>query len=176
MRNILSRLILIVLLILGGTATILAEPPPPPPFGGAEPFGIFGPGPKEERFLDRISQDLGLSAEQQEKIKAAREKRKAGGRALSEKLTPLHEDLRKLLEATKVDMGAVRSKLKQIGEIQLELRILHIEDRLEFESFLTPEQKQKLSKMHKERIQRMHDRREPPDHPPRDRDRDCKCP
>lgn len=175
MKNIWVRTALVLFTIIG--PALQGEPPPPPPFGGPEPFGIFGPGPRGEKFFDKISQELGLSPEQLEKAKAAREKRKASSRSLADKLPPLHEELRKLLEANKVDLSAVRAKLRQIEDVQVELRILHIEDRLEFESFLTPEQKQKLAKLHKERIQKMQDRREPPpDFGPRDRDRDCKCP
>ncbi len=172
MKNITGKLAPFFLFLVLAQTVLFAEPPPPPPPFGPEPFGIFGPGGKN---FERIAQDLGLTQEQLEKAKTAREKRFTSSKPLREKLSPLHEDLRKLLEASKVDMGLVRSKLKEIADIQLELRIYHIQDRLEFESFLTPEQKSKLTKMHKERIQRMSERREPPFDHHKDRERDCKC-
>ncbi|TGJ99015.1 periplasmic heavy metal sensor [Leptospira langatensis] len=178
---------LLILLISGSSNLLLADPPPPPPPFGPEPFDMFGPGPggghghghgprrEEAKDFERFAKELGLSQEQLDKAKAAREKRFSASRNMSEKLPKLHEDLKQILESTKVDMNAVRSKLKEIGDLQLELRIMHIQGRLEFESFLNPEQKQKLTQIHKERIQRLKDRR---DHFPRPPgppgDRDCK--
>ncbi|WP_246052852.1 Spy/CpxP family protein refolding chaperone [Leptospira semungkisensis] len=180
---------LLILLVTGSSNLLLADPPPPPPPFGPEPFDLYGPGPggpghghgprrEEGRDFEKFAKELGMTQEQIDKAKAAREKRFSTTKAMSDKLPNLHEDLRKLLESPKVDMSAVRSKLKEIGDLQLELRILHIQGRLEFESFLNHDQKQKLTQLHKERIQRIKDRRDhfpPPHRPPGPPgDRDCK--
>ncbi|TGL35318.1 periplasmic heavy metal sensor [Leptospira koniambonensis] len=179
------KLFVLILLVSGSESFIFAEPPPPPPFG-PEPFDFFipggGPGPRdrEEKNFERFSKELSLTPEQIEKAKSATDKRQNISRTMGEKLPALHESLRKLLESPKVDLVAVKSKLKEISDIQLELRFLHIKGRLEFESILTPDQKQKLNQLHKERLNRLKERRDfpphhhgpPPGPPPGDRD--CK--
>ncbi|MEI1279847.1 periplasmic heavy metal sensor [Leptospira venezuelensis] len=178
------KLLVLIYLILGSGNTLFAEPPPPPPPFGPEPFDFFipggGPGPKEreDKNFERFSKELSLTPEQIEKAKIAKDKRLIISRSMGEKLPALHESLRKLLESPKVDLVAVKSKLKEISDIQLELRFLHIQGRLEFESILNPEQKQKLNQLHKERLNRLKERRDfPPHHhgpPPPPGDRDCK--
>ncbi|TGK42720.1 Spy/CpxP family protein refolding chaperone [Leptospira andrefontaineae] len=176
------KLFVLILLVLGSGSFLFAEPPPPPPFS-PEPFDFFipggGPGPREreDKNFERFSKELSLTPEQIEKSKAATDKRQNISRTLGEKLPALHESLRKLLESPKVDLVAVKSKLKEISDIQLELRFLHIQGRLEFEAILNPEQKQKLNQLHKERLNRLKERRDFPPHrhgPPPPGDRDCK--
>ncbi|PJZ75439.1 Spy/CpxP family protein refolding chaperone [Leptospira neocaledonica] len=171
-------LFILILLILGSGNFLFAEPPPPPPPFGPEPFDFFipGGGPREDRNFEKFSKELSLSPEQIEKAKVATDKRQNISRTMGEKLPALHESLRKLLESPKVDLVAVKSKLKEISDIQLELRFLHIQGRLEFESILNPEQKQKLNQLHKERLNRIKERRDLPPHhhgPPPPGDRDC---
>lgn len=176
------KLFVLILLVSGSGNILFAEPPPPPPFG-PEPFDFFipggGPGPREreERNFEKFSKELSLTPEQIEKAKAATDKRLNVSRSMVEKLPALHESLRKLLESPKVDLVAVKSKLKEISDIQLELRFLHIQGRLEFESILNPEQKQKLNQLHKERLNRLKERRDSHQHhhgPPPPGDRDCR--
>ncbi|MGJ4744731.1 Spy/CpxP family protein refolding chaperone [Leptospira sp. SA-E8] len=180
------KLFVLVLLVLGSENILFAEPPPPPPPFGPEPFDFFipggghGPRDREDRNFERFSKELSLSPEQIAKAKAATEKRMSLSRSMGEKLPALHESLRKLLESPKVDLIAVKSKLKEISDIQLELRFLHIQGRLEFESILNPDQKQKLNQLHKERLNRIKERRDFPSHHqgpppgPPPGDRDCK--
>ncbi|MEI7012478.1 Spy/CpxP family protein refolding chaperone [Leptospira licerasiae] len=180
------KLFVLVLLVLGSGNTLFAEPPPPPPPFGPEPFDFFlpggghGPRDREDRNFERFSKELSLSPEQISKAKAATDKRMSLSRSMGEKLPALHESLRKLLESPKVDLVAVKSKLKEISDIQLELRFLHIQGRLEFESILNPDQKQKLNQLHKERLNRIKERRDFPSHHhgpppgPPPGDRDCK--
>ncbi|HMX57810.1 MAG TPA: hypothetical protein PKE49_14890, partial [Leptospiraceae bacterium] len=46
-------------------------------------------------------------------------------------------------------------KLQSISNVQLELRMIHIKGRLDFESVLTPDQKAQLKKITKERMDKM---------------------
>lgn len=117
--------------------------------------GIMGEG-QDQKHFDKMAGELKLTKEQQEKVKALREKRKPAMKAQMEKIRPLHKELRTLLEAEKVDLTAVRRKLTEISAIQIETRMQHIESRLEFESILTPEQKAKMRKMHKDRMEKGH--------------------
>nr|WP_246048495.1 Spy/CpxP family protein refolding chaperone [Leptospira sarikeiensis] len=168
------KILFLLFLFLGSSQFIFAEPPPPP--FGPEPFDMFipGGGPREDKNFERFSKELSLTPEQLEKAKVSRDKRMAASRTIGEKLPSLHESLRKLLESPKVDLVAVKAKLKEISDIQLELRFLHIQGRLEFESYLTPEQKQKLAQLHKERLQRIKDRKDHPHGPPPPGERDCR--
>lgn len=114
-------------------------------------------GPDGERHMERMTKELNLTREQQAKAKAMHEKHQPAMKAQREKMKPLHDELRKLLEADKVDLAAVRNKLQAISAVHVEMRMLHIQGRLEFESILTPEQKTKLREMHKQRMDRMKD-------------------
>lgn len=144
----------------------------------AQPMDGEGPGgPGGEmccepggRHMERMNRELNLTKEQQEKAKAMREKREPAMKAQMEKMKPLHEELRKLLEADKVDLAAVKAKLQQISNIHVEMRMLHIQGRLEFESILNPEQKAKLRAMHKEHMEKMRDKKDQRDDRGRGRD------
>lgn len=122
------------------------------------PEGEMCCGENGERHMERMARELNLTKEQQAKAKAMREKREPAMKAQMEKMKPLHEELRKLLEAEKVDLAAVKSKLQAISAVQVEMRMLHIQGRLEFESILTAEQKAKMREMHKQHMDRMRDR------------------
>lgn len=113
-----------------------------------------------QKHFDKMVSELKLTKEQQEKAKALREKRQPALKAQMEKMRPLHQQLRALLEADKVDLAAVRQKLTEISAIQIDTRMQHIEGRLEFESILTPEQKAKMRKMHKDHMEKGQDRKE----------------
>jgi Spy/CpxP family protein refolding chaperone len=144
-------------LCLGGTA-LLAQPGSrpgggPPDDGMGPPDGMGGP-PR----LERLARDLNLSAEQQTRARAVREKFKPQVQALMEKMRPLHEQLRALLEAERVDLGAVKAKLTEISAAQVEMRLLHIQERLEFQTLLTAEQKTKLRALMQEKMERHRER------------------
>lgn len=110
-----------------------------------------GRGHHGKKHFEKMIKELNLTKEQQEKAKALKEARKGKMKASMEKMRPLHEELRTLLEADKVDMSKVRTQLEKIAALQVDLRLSHIEGRLEFEAILTPEQKAKLKTMHKKR-------------------------
>jgi len=129
-----------------------------------EPPGMMdGPGQDGRRDFKRMARDLNLTKDQQEKAKAQREKREPGVRNQMDKLRPLHEDLRKLLEAEHVDLAKVREKLRAIGDVMIEIRMLQIQGRLDFESLLTDEQKSTLRKLHQKDMERHHDREPGPE-------------
>jgi len=71
MKALTSRLPLLLLALAGGTLCTVATaedsatPPPPPQHGPGMPGGMFNP----EKRLAHLTKQLGLSAEQQEKIR-----------------------------------------------------------------------------------------------------------
>lgn len=119
-----------------------------------------GDGPDGKHF-QRMADELGLTKEQRESAKKMHEARHPKMKQMMEQMRPLHEDLRKLLEADKVQMSAVRAKLEAISKIQVEMRLYHIEGRLAFEATLTPQQKAKLREMHEKRMKEHGDHRGP---------------
>lgn len=152
-----SALAICLGLSLGGSA-LLAQPGMAP--GGGPPEDGMGPpdgmgGPPR---LERLARDLNLSAEQQTRARAVREKFKPQVQALMEKMRPLHDQLRALLEAERVDLAAVKAKLTEISAAQVEMRLLHIQERLEFQSLLTAEQKTKLRALMQEKMERHRER------------------
>ncbi len=151
-KTFVNRILFAALLTCTG-AGLFADPPGPPP-----EEGMFGPpNPRE---FDRMMDELKLTDAQRTKVKAQHEAQRAEAKKYMDQMKPLHEELRGLLEANTVDLKAVRSKLQAISNVQLELRMLHIKGRLDFESILTPDQKAQLKKIQKERMEKMRDRRD----------------
>ena len=148
--------LLMLSLALLASASVLNAQPMHEREGG--PDGEMCCGQDNERHMERMTKELNLSKEQQAKAKAMHEKHQPAMKAQREKMKPLHDELRKLLEADKVDLAAVRNKLQAISAVNVEMRMLHIQGRLEFESILTPEQKAKMREMHKQRMDKMQDR------------------
>lgn len=141
--------ILVASAVLFSAASVFAEPPGPPPEEG----GMFGPGNPRE--FGKLMDELKLTDAQRAKVKAQHEATKTDAKKYHEQLKPMHEELRALLEANTVDLKAVRAKLQSISNVQLELRMIHIKGRLDFESVLTPDQKAQLKKITKERMDKM---------------------
>ncbi|WP_411823992.1 Spy/CpxP family protein refolding chaperone [Leptospira sp. 'Mane'] len=143
--------------------SLSAEPPPPPPQGPfmGPPLGIIFPFPDPEgKEFEKLAQDLKLTKEKKDKIKSSLDKKENLLKEKVDKMSPLHEDLRSILESEKVDLTAVKSKLQEISNIQLDIRMIQIQGRLEFESQLNAEQKTTVKAMHKKRMDTMRSRRE----------------
>ncbi|MBL8022504.1 MAG: periplasmic heavy metal sensor [Leptospirales bacterium] len=122
-----------------------------------------GPGPGRPPSIEMLARDLDLSREQQEKARALRARNQPLLRAQLDKLPGLHDELRKILEVEKVDLGRVRAQLRKIDDVLIEVRILEISDRLEFEAILSKEQLAKfreLGRKHRERNRPRMDRPE----------------
>ncbi|BDA77326.1 hypothetical protein LPTSP3_g02560 [Leptospira kobayashii] len=137
------------------------QPPPPGPFMGP-PLGIIFPFPDPEgKEFEKLAQDLKLTKEKKEKIKSSLDKKESLLKEKVDKMSPLHEDLRSILESEKVDLAVVKSKLQEISNTQLDIRMIQIQGRLEFESQLNPEQKDTLKSINKKRMETMRSRKEP---------------
>lgn len=111
-----------------------------PPMG---PMDIIFPfhDPEGKEF-EKIASELKLTQDQQEKTRSLIEKREILFKEKSEKMPILHEQLKTLLEAEKVDLNLVRAKLQEISNRQLDIRMIQIQGRLDFESHLTTDQRE----------------------------------
>lgn len=107
-------------------------PPPPPGFDHMKGM-CFG---EDEYMRNRLN--LG-----DEQIKTISQINSRFGARLSEyreQLRPLRLELQKLLLSKNIDLLKVRTVLKKISDIELEIRITKIEQRLAIEKTLTPAQ------------------------------------
>jgi len=98
----------------------------------------------------RMQEKLGLSDEQVKTI--ADIYREYAKKILNyrEKLAPKQIQLKKLFLEDAIDIDKVRSYIKEISDLRVELQVLRIQQWLEIEKTLTPDQKAKL------RLYRMH--------------------
>lgn len=112
--------------------------PPRGPMGGPGPHGPFFGDP------ELMKKKLGLSDEQVRKISGINQTYKNKLEGYHDKIDPKFARLRVLLLEDKVNLKEVRSVMKEISDIDLEIRMLGISHRLDIEKVLTKEQKDKL--------------------------------
>ncbi len=99
----------------------------------------------------RIYKKLGLSDEQVKNIVAINKEYSKKALNYRETLAPKHIQLKKMFLEDSVDIDKVKSLLKEIAELRVNLHVLRIQQWLEIEKLLTPEQKAKIKlyRMHK---------------------------
>ncbi len=122
--------------------------PGPPPWAKEHHKGIFFGDP------EAMKEKLGLSEDQVEKIGSINLKYKKEFLKIKEKLAPKEIKLKSMLLEDNVNLNKVRSQLKDMAGLKVELRMLRIMQRLDIEKVLTSKQKAKLrnSRMGKRRM------------------------
>jgi Spy/CpxP family protein refolding chaperone len=151
-----------LVVLLAGTAVFAQERPKPDGSdngpgqgmmrdGGPRP-GMMERGGKGPLFGDpeRMQKVLGLTEDQMDRIADINEKVKMEHRAVMDKIEPKARQLRKILRAEEVDLEKTRTLLKEIGDLQVESRMIMIRHRLEIEKVLNAEQRAKLRDMRPE--------------------------
>ncbi|MEQ8352932.1 MAG: Spy/CpxP family protein refolding chaperone [Leptospiraceae bacterium] len=102
-----------------------------------------GPRMDPEKRLEYMKKNLDLSAEQTEKIRAIMAKYDPKREALFNKLQPLRKELFELMSQESPDRNAVKSKMQEMSDIKIELRLLMLDGRTETFQVLNAEQKAK---------------------------------
>ena len=129
------------------------EGPPPPPEEG-DPFfhRCFG----DRQYLQ---DELNLTEAQIAEVARINTEYKKKHDELREKMVPKRYELRQLLLAEKINIESVRNKLREISDIEVELKIIQIQHRLALQKVLTPAQTKLLLKERREmkRHHRMRD-------------------
>jgi Spy/CpxP family protein refolding chaperone len=97
-----------------------------------------------------FKQELGLSDQQIAKIEHINSEHQRKMLDWREKLEPKHIQLERLLLEDNVNLNNVRSVLREIADIRIEIHMLKIAHRLEIEKVLTAEQKTKLRSMRRQ--------------------------
>ncbi len=108
-----------------------------------------------------LSSELGLSAEQTQRLEEIRLKAQRKTIKLKADLKLAHLDLRGLLQAEHPDKQAIYKKLDEIGALRTRLERNRIDTRLEIRNLLNPEQRKKL-RGRKRQLFRQRKRRRPP--------------
>lgn len=106
--------------------------------GRGEHLGIFFGDP------DILKKKLGLSDEQIDKISEINLEYKKRLLKIKEKIAPMRIKLKGMLLEDNVDLDKVRSLLKLISDLQVDLRMLRIKHRLDIEKTLKPSQKKRF--------------------------------
>ena len=104
---------------------------------------------------DEMKKNLDLSDSQVEAITQKNEEIKNEHLRLRDLIRPKIRQLRAILLKDDVNIDQVRTMLKEISDIEIEIRLLKIKHRLAIEKILTPDQKNKMKKEIRRR--HMHD-------------------
>jgi len=112
--------------------------------------------------VERMRDVLDLTTKQVTQIRDINEKYRRRMEPFDKKLRPLHQQLRQLLLKKKVDINSIRRKLKEISDVEIELKILQIRHRKELKKILTSEQLEELQRERRNMRRRHHRRMGPP--------------
>lgn len=104
---------------------------------------------------DFLRERLGLSDEQIRSVAGVNRDFAKRLKALKERIAPLQRELQGLLRADEIDLEKARTVLKQIADVEVEMRMARIEHRQAIERLLTKEQRER----HRREIKK----RRPPD-------------
>ena len=117
---------------------------------GRGPGGADGEA-RMERKMDKIHQQLGLSPDQQKKLKEHRQAHRQEMRTLRESLRTKRESLRAELEKPDLNEGIVKSLSEELKTLQNRLADLRLDGILEVRKILSPEQFKKFGELMREK-------------------------
>ena len=109
------------------------------------------------RHLLKHEQDIGLTAEQVTKLKEMQLNLDKIRIKTEADIQVAERELKALTEDEKLDLGAIESKLKQSGDLQVGLRMTSIKTRRDVYAILTPEQRAKEKTEHDKVMQQHKD-------------------
>jgi Spy/CpxP family protein refolding chaperone len=143
--------IITALLVTSGliASSVLIARPDDGMMGGP---GMGGHGPRHEHgkniFSDPeyLRNTLKFTDEQIELIEKINTDHRAEMTKYRSIIEPKKEELRNLILDRNINFDKIRAKLKEIAEIDVEIRILFIKHRIDIEKIMTPEQKKIMHK------------------------------
>jgi periplasmic protein CpxP/Spy len=106
-----------------------------------------GPGQRQGGGRSEMMEQLGLSAEQKQKVKALMEQGKSQSQALNQQLKTKRQAMMQYLQSPNASEATARSMNAEISDIQKNLSELRLKTWFGMRSILTPEQLQKLNQM-----------------------------
>lgn len=133
------------LAVLPWAAAVRAQEPMGPPHRGE-----FGRGPGGPGFGPHLAEALALSDEQKTQLDALRTRQRETLKPLMEGARQAHEAFRQAVDAPTADEAAVGRSAIAMNAAEKKLRAAHEAAFEEIKSILTPEQRDKLEKMHEQ--------------------------
>jgi len=97
-------------------------------------------GPK----IDRLVQDLQLTAEQEQQARALQADKKASVKPLRAEMRQARQDMRALWEAEQLDRAAILAAHDKMGALKQQMHRARIEFRIGLHQLLTPEQRAQM--------------------------------
>jgi len=124
-------------------------------FGGEEKQAAH-----HQKMFKNLAQELELTAEQQEQMKAQRTTQREQGKQIKEQLKAKRQELKAALDTDEVDQATVDSIVDEITALEgLKLQ-QHVNGVLTMKEILTPEQSTKLKEKMEEKKEQMRGRRQ----------------
>jgi Spy/CpxP family protein refolding chaperone len=121
--------------------------PPPQATGRMQQGGPDGQGGMRQGHHSQLMQQLGLSQEQSQKIKAMMQQGRSQGQALHQQLKTKRQALMQYLQSPDATESKARALNGEINDIQRQLSELRLKTWFGMRAQLTPEQLQKLGQM-----------------------------
>ncbi len=100
----------------------------------------------------RMSERLGLSEEQQEKIEVIREEERTKIMALREETQDYQEQMRELTDSGSFDEKAIRTIAEEKAKIQVEMAVVRARMHSQIRDIMTPEQQELATKLRSDRF------------------------
>ncbi len=149
-------------MVFSATAQAQDGPPPgPPPHGGPGEHGPrrgggarFGGGSGFEMLLGRAGEHLGVSKEQQEKLRTVLEGARDNQRTLRVATQEARKALADLAGAETVDEAAIRAQATKLANAEADLALAQAKIAAQVREVLTPEQLAQLKEMRDKRQHR----------------------
>jgi periplasmic protein CpxP/Spy len=115
--------------------------------------------PPAGRHFKKMATELGLSAQQQQDVKAVFAKNRPQAEPLMKQLKTEHRSLRTLIQADAVDDAAIRAQSAKVAAVEADLAVQRAHVGQQVRAILTPEQVQRFKELQADRDSRMDDRR-----------------
>lgn len=115
-------------------------------------------GSHSERHMQRFSQQLNLSDEQQQKIRAIHDKDRESFQKIGQQMRDNRKTLFQLDTTAKDYDAKVKKLARQQGELVERMIVLHSHERADVNAVLTAEQREQAKKLMQQRRDRMKDR------------------
>jgi len=111
--------------------------------------------PPVGRHMKKMATELGLTAQQQQDVKAVFEKARPQAEPLMKQRKSEHQALRTLIHADAVDEAAIRAQSARVAAVEADMAVQRAHVAQQVRAILTPEQAQKFKEFQAGRESRM---------------------
>ena len=118
---------------------------------GEQPGRSRHAGPPAARFIEKHAEQLGIDETTRQAIQGLVEEARTRGRETRASLKQARTDMRELLEQDSPDEAAIMQHAERLGALRTEVRKNRLRAMLQIRALLTPEQRQALTALRKEK-------------------------